>query len=233
MKINGKASRTIWLAPRRLVGRDHRPDAAAARARSSSRCSRPRGRGARHPRHAGARRAADRRHGGLRRLPGPARRTPPTTALDRGDRVPRRAAPDRHQPALGAGRDARAPCATCRASSASPPPTQRAAEIGDEDVETCRRIGEHGLALIEAIAAQARPGEPVNILTHCNAGWLACVDWGTATVADLPGARRRHAAACLGRRDAAAQPGRLADRLRARQPRRAAHRRSSTTPAAT
>ncbi len=55
----------------------------------------------------------------------------------------------------------------------------RAAEICDEDVETCRKIGEHGLALIEEIAA-AKPGETVNILTHCNAGWLATVDWGTA-----------------------------------------------------
>ena len=57
----------------------------------------------------------------------------------------------------------------------------RAAEICDEDVETCRRIGIHGLELIRAIAAKKPPGEPVNILTHCNAGWLACVDWGTAT----------------------------------------------------
>jgi methylthioribose-1-phosphate isomerase len=57
----------------------------------------------------------------------------------------------------------------------------RAAEICDEDVENCRRIGRHGLELIRAIAAKKKPGEPVNILTHCNAGWIACVDWGTAT----------------------------------------------------
>lgn len=55
----------------------------------------------------------------------------------------------------------------------------RAAEICDEDVETCRRIGEHGVGLIEAHAAHKK-GETVNILTHCNAGWLATVDWGTA-----------------------------------------------------
>ncbi|MEG6510194.1 S-methyl-5-thioribose-1-phosphate isomerase [Methyloligella sp. 2.7D] len=55
----------------------------------------------------------------------------------------------------------------------------RAAEICNEDVETCRRIGEHGLGVIEAHAAHKK-GEPVNILTHCNAGWLATVDWGTA-----------------------------------------------------
>jgi methylthioribose-1-phosphate isomerase len=57
----------------------------------------------------------------------------------------------------------------------------RAAQICDEDVETCRRIGENGLALIKEIAARKRPGERVNVLTHCNAGWIACVDWGTAT----------------------------------------------------
>ena len=53
--------------------------------------------------------------------------------------------------------------------------------IADEDVETNARIGRNGLALIESIAAQKKTGEPVNILTHCNAGWLATVDWGTAT----------------------------------------------------
>ncbi len=57
---------------------------------------------------------------------------------------------------------------------------QRAAEICDEDVETNRRIGQHGLRLIEEIATK-KPGAPVNVLTHCNAVWLACVDWGTAT----------------------------------------------------
>src|SRR5439155_19715285 len=41
-------------------------------------------------------------------------------------------------------------------------------------------IGTHGVKLIEAIAARKRPGERVNVLTHCNAGWLACVDRGTA-----------------------------------------------------
>ncbi|RME70407.1 MAG: S-methyl-5-thioribose-1-phosphate isomerase [Chloroflexi bacterium] len=52
--------------------------------------------------------------------------------------------------------------------------------IADEDAEFCRRIGEHGLPLIQAIS-QRKGGEPVNILTHCNAGWLAFVDYGTAT----------------------------------------------------
>ncbi|MBL8094506.1 MAG: S-methyl-5-thioribose-1-phosphate isomerase [Anaerolineales bacterium] len=55
-----------------------------------------------------------------------------------------------------------------------------AAAIADEDAAYCKQIGEHGLALIEAIAAR-KPGESVNVLTHCNAGWLAFVDYGTAT----------------------------------------------------
>jgi len=54
-----------------------------------------------------------------------------------------------------------------------------AAAIADEDVAQSEAIAEHGLPLIQQ--AQARkPGEAVNVLTHCNAGWLATVDWGTA-----------------------------------------------------
>lgn len=53
--------------------------------------------------------------------------------------------------------------------------------IADEDVEINRLIGQHGLSLVQQIAANKPPGEPVQILTHCNAGWLATVDWGTAT----------------------------------------------------
>ena len=58
---------------------------------------------------------------------------------------------------------------------------RRAAEICDEDVAINQAIGRHGLKLIEAIAAKKQPGERVNVLTHCNAGWLATVDFGTAT----------------------------------------------------
>jgi methylthioribose-1-phosphate isomerase len=58
---------------------------------------------------------------------------------------------------------------------------KRAQEIADEDVEINAAIGRNGLKLIEDIAARKNPGEPVNVLTHCNAGWLATVDWGTAT----------------------------------------------------
>ena len=57
----------------------------------------------------------------------------------------------------------------------------QAARICDADVEICRAIGEYGLPLIEAAAAKKPAGQPVNILTHCNAGWLATIDRGTAT----------------------------------------------------
>jgi len=57
-----------------------------------------------------------------------------------------------------------------------------AAAIADEDAAQCEAIGRHGVTLIEAIARRkaASGGGRVNILTHCNAGWLATVDWGTA-----------------------------------------------------
>ncbi len=65
------------------------------------------------------------------------------------------------------------------------PPPERAARayaeaaaIAEEDVACCAAIGRHGRALIEQLAAGR--GRVVNVLTHCNAGWLACVDWGTA-----------------------------------------------------
>jgi len=67
------------------------------------------------------------------------------------------------------------------------PPSERkaaayveAARIADEDAAICRSIGEHGAELIRKVAAGKKPGEPVRVLTHCNAGWLATVDWGTA-----------------------------------------------------
>ncbi|HPE27132.1 MAG TPA: S-methyl-5-thioribose-1-phosphate isomerase, partial [Albidovulum sp.] len=76
----------------------------------------------------------------------------------------------------------------CRGALRPLPPGQRATaalqlahDIADEDVEVNRRIGEHGLTLIRDIAAKKPAGEPVRILTHCNAGWIATVDWGTAT----------------------------------------------------
>ncbi|TAJ33018.1 MAG: S-methyl-5-thioribose-1-phosphate isomerase [Reyranella sp.] len=56
---------------------------------------------------------------------------------------------------------------------------KRAAEICDEDAEICRRIGENGLGLIRKLKPRDKSGR-LNALTHCNAGWLATVDWGTA-----------------------------------------------------
>jgi methylthioribose-1-phosphate isomerase len=58
---------------------------------------------------------------------------------------------------------------------------RRAADICEEDVAINTTIGRNGLPLIEAVAARKKPGERVNVLTHCNAGWLATVDVGTAT----------------------------------------------------
>jgi methylthioribose-1-phosphate isomerase len=58
---------------------------------------------------------------------------------------------------------------------------KRSNEIVEEDIAINRAIGAHGLRLIEAVAAKKQNGERVNVLTHCNAGWLATVDWGTAT----------------------------------------------------
>jgi methylthioribose-1-phosphate isomerase len=55
---------------------------------------------------------------------------------------------------------------------------REAAAICDANVEQCRSIGVHGLEIIRGLAKTT--GRRVNILTHCNAGWLACVDWGTA-----------------------------------------------------
>ncbi len=56
---------------------------------------------------------------------------------------------------------------------------QEADAIAEDDVRVNHAIGQHGLPLLQAIAAKKRG--PVNVLTHCNAGWLATVDWGTAT----------------------------------------------------
>ena len=56
----------------------------------------------------------------------------------------------------------------------------QAAEIADEDVAINRAIGRHGLDIVRRLAAE-KNGKPVNVLTHCNAGWLATVDYGTAT----------------------------------------------------
>ena len=55
-----------------------------------------------------------------------------------------------------------------------------ARRIAQDSVASCRRIGEYGRELLQAVSAR-KNGAPVNVLTHCNAGWLACIDYGTAT----------------------------------------------------
>lgn len=55
-----------------------------------------------------------------------------------------------------------------------------AESLADRSAQQCAQIGAHGLSLLQAVAAK-KPGEAVQILTHCNAGWLACIDYGTAT----------------------------------------------------
>ncbi len=57
---------------------------------------------------------------------------------------------------------------------------QEATAVEAEEIENCRLIGENGLPLLAGISRQKK-GQPLNVLTHCNAGWLACVQHGTAT----------------------------------------------------
>ncbi len=71
-------------------------------------------------------------------------------------------------------------CARCRKQDARTPPTSAPRNRG-RGIELNRAIGANGLKVIRQIAAKKKPGEPVRILTHCNAGWLATVDYGTAT----------------------------------------------------
>ncbi len=58
---------------------------------------------------------------------------------------------------------------------------QLCVELADEDVDTCEAIGRNGLEVLSRIYAAKETSDRLNVLTHCNAGWLATVDWGTAT----------------------------------------------------
>ncbi len=80
--------------------------------------------------------------------------------------------------ALNAVRAALRPLAPAERAAAA---YEEARRIADEDVEINRAIGRNGLDILRRLAALKKPGEPVNVLTHCNAGWLAAVDYGTAT----------------------------------------------------
>ncbi len=73
-----------------------------------------------------------------------------------------------------------------RTEVAGLPPSERAraawrlaGHLADDDVAACRAIGEHGAALLKPLVAK-HAGRPLQLMTHCNAGWLATVDWGTA-----------------------------------------------------
>ena len=63
---------------------------------------------------------------------------------------------------------------------------KEAGRIAEEEAENCRLIGEHGVAIVEDISRK-KNGATVNILTHCNAGWLACIEYGTATAPHVCG----------------------------------------------
>jgi methylthioribose-1-phosphate isomerase len=71
-------------------------------------------------------------------------------------------------------------CGPLAASERAAAALVRAGQIADEDVVLCRSIGEHGLPLIRTAFERLAGKRPVHVLTHCNAGWLATVDWGTA-----------------------------------------------------
>lgn len=72
--------------------------------------------------------------------------------------------------------------ANCSFSEIAKVALQEAEKIKHEDIAMCEAIGKHGISLIEEISKR-KNGAVVNILTHCNAGWLACVEWGSATSA--------------------------------------------------
>ncbi len=100
---------------------------------------------------------------------------------------------------------------------------QTADRIADEDSEYCRRIGEHGLRIIEEIRSK-KGGERVNILTHCNAGWLAFVDYKTATAPIYEAHDAGIRVHVSGRRDATPESGRGPDGLGTGPTRRPSHR---------
>jgi methylthioribose-1-phosphate isomerase len=106
-----------------------------------------------------------------------ARADPSDGSLEEATRMLRATRPTAHNLAwaLAAMRSALGGLAPSERADAA---FRTAAQICEDDVEQCRCIGLHGLAILREAAAAS--GRTVNVLTHCNAGWLACVDWGTA-----------------------------------------------------
>ena len=177
---------------------------------------------ARHPRHGGSRRAADRRDRGLWAGAGAAP-TPPTTTRSRAAYRALIATPaDRGQSEARARRHtcAVAPLAALRARRGGL--ARARSRICEEDVAINRGIGEAGLRADrgDRIARSRAGGQRPHPLQRRLARDRRL---GHGDGADLSGARQRHARSRLGRRDAAAQPGRVAHRLGARPARRAAH----------
>ena len=179
MRIDGQPYRTIWRADAGWRRRGDRPDAAAVRVRDAdaARASQTPPRAIRDMVVRGAPLIGVTAAYGVAlalRAAIPAMRTS-TRAIDalaatRPTAVNLRWALAAH--AQRAGRLAAGERARARR-------TRKPPRIADEDVAACAAIGRHGLALLRALAAR-KPGRPLNVLTHCNAGWLACVDWGTA-----------------------------------------------------
>ena len=182
------------------------------------------GRGRGDPRHDRARRAADRRHGGVRRRARDARTIPSDATWTRAIDDARRDAADRGQPALGARR------ACAHALQPLPPSSVRmrayeeAAAIADEDVAALR--GDRSArAAPDPGDRRAHDAGRAGARAHALQRGLARLRrLGHGARADLRGARGGHPGARLGRRDASAQPGRVPHGVRARRARRAAHR---------
>jgi methylthioribose-1-phosphate isomerase len=107
------------------------------------------------------------------------REDPSDAALERATLTLRATRPTAVNLAWALARTGRAAAAHAPADRADAAFVEAGA-IAEEDVAACRQIGEAGAELI-AQAAAAKSGGRVEVLTHCNAGWLACVDWGTAT----------------------------------------------------
>ncbi len=105
------------------------------------------------------------------------RSDPSDASLDEAARTLKATRPTAHNLAWALAR-MRAALATVAPADRPEAAFGEAASICDADVEQCRAIGIHGAEIIRRSAAAA--GRTLNILTHCNAGWLACVDWGTA-----------------------------------------------------
>ncbi len=180
MKIKGKAYRTIWLAPDgwsvEIIDQTRLPHELVVVPLKIGG-----GRGARHPLHAGARRAADRRHGRLWRSPWLSARTPPTKRIDRAVEFLAKQRPTAINLRWALEEMRRAVQNLPRGERAGRRLQARRRRFAMRMSRPAASSASTGVSCIEEIATTKGKGETVEVLTHCNAGWLACVDWGTAT----------------------------------------------------